>query len=397
MKVTIVSNFDLASGRGPVYRLMNILPYIAENIDLQIISLQEPDLTSLNIFEKYNIKYQVINYDADGWFVKDSKSVTRTIKKYIIDTKSDLCILGWEFWDMAIALNEALWDTECEFAIVFHSIPFVDAVPFPSNYQVDIDNRVLCETNQMIKSYIIERSKNAEENIRRFKIISINETISYYLDTYFHGLNYYKAYPGYALDLNNITELVVPKKEYDFIFMSKLETSKGIFELIEIASKLKKINSSYRIRIIGDFLYDEEKERVLSLIYEHGIEKMISFAGWLSDSEKYKEIKKGKVFLYPSLTGDTFSFCLLEALACGLQVVCYDTPFARIIYKDAPVVRIGYKDTESFALTAKKIIDDINETISNQAIDFVKKNYSDWKNVALAEESVYEQICKDTK
>lgn len=397
MKVTIVSNFNLEFGRGPVYRLINILPYLAENAELCVISLQEPDLLSLNIFEKNNITYKVISYDSEGWFVKDSRYVAKTIKKYIVDSKSELCVLGWEFWDIAVALYEELLDTECKFSIVFHSIPFVDALPFPHNYQLDIEDRIASETNPMIKKFLLKKAENSEENIRKWNIISINETISYYLDIYFKGLKYYKAYPGYALNITSIDENKSIKKEYDFVFMSKLETSKGIFEIIKITSKLKQMNPSYRIRIIGNFLYEEEEKIAMSQIKKLGLDNMISFSGWLSASEKYEELKKGKIFLYPSLTGDTFSFCLLEALACGLQVVCYDTPFTRIIYGNAPVMRVKYGNTESFALTAKKTLEKANENSSEQAKNFVKKNYSDWKKVAQAEEYVYEQICANTK
>lgn len=392
MKVTIVSNFDLESGRGPVFRLINILPFLNSDIELSVISLQDPDELSCSVFGKNNIAYRIVRFNTDGWFVVDSDFVAHKIKDILLENGAELCVLGWEYWDIAISLFDVLRNCNCKFAVVFHSIPFVDALPFPGQYQNDLKMRIDYENNEMIKRYLIQKSKNAEANIREWNIISINQTISFYLDTYFPGLRYFKAYPGYALNIKNILDAKEREKEYDFVFMSKLETSKGIFDLIEIVAEIKKKRPNIRVRIIGDFLYDNEEKRIMKLIDVYGINQMISFAGWLSDAAKYEELKKGRVFLYPSLTGDTFSFCLLEALTCGLNAVCYDTPFAKIIYASAPVRRVEYRNIELFAESALKSLDETTEGTARRARLFVENNYSDWKKVVKAEERVYEQI-----
>lgn len=175
--------------------------------------------------------------------------------------------------------------------------------------------------------------------------------------------------------------------------MSKLEYSKGIFDLISIAEELKKSRPGERLLVIGDFLYEKEKKDFLSQIKQKELDKMIVLAGWLSGKEKYKALKKGKVFLYPSLTGDTFSFCLLEALACGMEAICYDTPFSRIIYNDAPVRRVEYQNYTMFAKIAIEELDSVSKLKSRHAIDFVRQKYSDWKKVADAEVLIYEKIC----
>ncbi len=394
MKVTIISNFDLESGRGPVFRLMNILSILNSDIELSVISLQDPDELSRSMFEKNNISYRVVHYNTDGWFVVDSDLVARKIQGMLFENDAELCVLGWEYWDIAVSLSDILKGGNCKFAIVFHSIPFVDALPFPSIYQQDLLERISHEKNDMIRRYLLKRSENVEKILSGWNIISINQTVSFYLDTYFPELRYFKAYPGYALNTKNILDARESEKEYDFVFMSKLENSKGIFDLIEVVAEIKKKRPDIRIRIIGDFLYDNEEKQIMKLIDSYGINQMISFSGWLSESAKYEELKKGKVFLYPSLTGDTFSFCLLEALTCGLNAVCYDTPFARIIYSGAPVRRVEYRNIELFAEIALKLLDETTEETVRRAVQFVENNYSDWEKVAKAEERVYEQILR---
>ena len=393
MKVTIVSNFDLETGRGPVFRLANILPYLSEKVELSVISLQEPDSLSAQVFDKSRIKYNILCFETNGWNVENSALVASNISQMVVDLNADLCVLGWEYWDICIELNKELHKTNCRFAVVFHSIPFVDALPFPKGYKDDIQERIDSEKNIMIRDYIKNRSTNAEDYIRDLNIISINETVSFYLEHYFPSKSFYKANPGYALDMDEIMKVESEYKEYSFVYMSKLEYSKGIFDLLCIAEELKKTRPEWKLLVIGDFLYEKEKLEFLSQLKYKDLENTIVLAGWLSGKEKYKALKKGRVFLYPSLTGDTFSFCLLEALACGMEVICYDTPFSRIIYSDAPVRRAEYKNYTMFAKMAIEELYSASEVKSKYAVDFVRKKYSDWKKVADAEVLVYEQLC----
>lgn len=391
MKVTIVSNFDLEYGRGPVFRLANILPYLAEACTLQIVSLQEPDKLSTSIFKQFNIRYHVVTFLTTGWFVNQPNDVVKSICKFILDFDSDLCVLGWEYWDIATGLSQALESSQCAFAVMFHSVPFVDALPFPGIYQNDINNRIIQETNPMIQAYLTERSGGAEEQIRRWNVISINETISYYLDHYFPDFMYYKAYPGYALDMIEVNKAKQDMKTFDYVYMAKLEKSKGIFDLVSIIQEIRSKKPNCSILVIGDYLYKKEEYEVTKMIADGGMKNNFVFAGWLSRTQKYESLKKGKVFLYPSLTGDTFSFCLLEALACGLPVVCYDAPFSRIIYNDAPVSCVKYKDTKAFALEALHQLEHFSDSIID-SVGFVERNYSNWEKVAEAEVNVYERI-----
>lgn len=392
MKVTIVSNFDLASGRGPVFRLINIIPLIAKQVNLTVISLQEPDELCKKVFAFYDIRYEVVRYQTEGWSIIDSDNLSLQITDILFRNETDVCILGWELWDLAVALYTKLEFSSCKFAVVFHSMPFVDALPFPGNYEQDISTRILSENNMMISNYLAAKAHDARKYINKFNIISINETVTYYLNVYFPGLQFFHSYPGYALDVSEINDVIQPEKIYDYIFMSKLETSKGVFDLIEIAARIKKVNPEFKLRIIGDFLYESENKEAVDRITKLQLEDNISFAGWLSDNEKYKELKKAKVFLYPSLTGDTFSFCLLEALACGLNAVTYDTPFARLIYKNAPVEKVEYRNIQKFANVAIDVLNSYTNEHSDSAKKFVYDHYSDWKQVASAEVQVYHSL-----
>lgn len=391
MKVTLISNFEVKNGRGPVFRLIHIIPYINRMVDLNVLVLGELDTYTNKVFKSNKIKFHQIPYNVNGWFVQDINDLVRKIKKYIFQSNSEIAVLEWEIWDLMVALTDGI--ENCEFVTVIHSIPFVDALPFPQNYWQDFEMRYLTEQNKMIKEYMRLRKSQIDQYIYKMNIISINKTISYYLDNYFRGLQYYESIPGYALDVVKINKYMLKREKlYDFCFMSKLESSKGIFELLEIVNYIVEMNKNSKILIIGDFLYKDEEERFVKEMIKLKLNYNIELSGWLEEEEKYKKLAQCKVFLYPSLTGDTFSFCLLEALACGLSAVSYNTPFIKIIYKEGPVAAIKYKNNKDFADMALHLLEKHSDKIENKSKKFVEENYSDWKAVAESEVNVYERI-----
>lgn len=397
-KITIISNFDLENGRGPIFRLINILPYINQEVDLHVIVLGEPDEKSKLVFDESGIWYESLECQMDGWFVRNPKNLAQNIVSKVIKEQSELCVLEWELWDVAVQLCDEFEKTECKFGVVFHSMPFVDAIPFPTTYEHDIIVRIQNETNKMIRQYLISRRQQAQYYIEKLNVISINETITYYLKHYFPKKHFYKAYPGYALDFGQIQQAAKHEKiirKYDFCFMAKLEKSKGIFDLIDIAKEIIIRKQDSKLLIIGNFLYENEKKQIEKKIVEYGLEENIVFCGWQTGREKYVKLQQCKVLLYPSLSGDTFSFCLLEALACGQRAVCYNTPFVRIIYQNAPVKVVEYQNRKEFAMKALQELKEYKNGSENSSVKFVENNYSNWKKVAMAEVDTYARIIEN--
>ena len=120
----------------------------------------------------------------------------------------------------------------------------------------------------------------------------------------------------------------------------------------------------------------------------------ISFFGWLDGEKKYEIIIKSKIFLYPSFAGDTFSICLLEALSCGKQVICYDVPFVRDNFNIDTVHKIPVFKNKLFAKKAIELLENKKYNVSS-SIAFVKNNYSSWNNVANAEYNIYKNVLGD--
>ena len=139
--------------------------------------------------------------------------------------------------------------------------------------------------------------------------------------------------------------------------------------------------------IIGD---GPERKKIEEKIKEEGLVKNITLVGRVEEEEKYKLMKKSKVFIFPSYQ-EGWGIVIAEAMACGLPVVAYDLPVYREIFDDyISTVEVG-----NYRQMAEKIVDTIEtyqdyEKTAKEARNFVSK-YS-WKRVAEHELSHIEKI-----
>jgi glycosyltransferase involved in cell wall biosynthesis len=90
-----------------------------------------------------------------------------------------------------------------------------------------------------------------------------------------------------------------------------------------------------RFTVIGD---GPERERLEQLVRSLGIEKAVSFSGWLGHAEVLRHLRSADVFVFPSLR-DNGAGVVFEALASGAVPVVADFGGpGDIVYPD-----VGYK------------------------------------------------------
>ena len=107
-------------------------------------------------------------------------------------------------------------------------------------------------------------------------------------------------------------------KEYDLIFIGRLEKNKGISLLLEAVSKLKVKSRKLKVLIVGDGpLLASLKFKVKS----EKLENDITFHGYAKDSNEIAElINKSKILIMPSYN-EGGPRVIIEALACGVPVL----------------------------------------------------------------------------
>ncbi len=192
-----------------------------------------------------------------------------------------------------------------------------------------------------------------------------------------------------GVNLKAINAFEPSAKKFDGVFLGRLNTSKGIFDLLKVWSNVLSWNPNAKLAIIGKG--DRATEKKLRLFAsELNIESNVDFCGYLSDSEAFGILKSAKVFIFPSYE-EGFGIAVLEAIACGLPVVAYNLPVYREIFGDQ-LVSVPLGSIDSISQRVRSLLEnpELARKIGDAGI-CVAKEY-DWDAIANREQSLIENI-----
>jgi glycosyltransferase involved in cell wall biosynthesis len=134
------------------------------------------------------------------------------------------------------------------------------------------------------------------------------------------------VYVSNGMDLEQADATPVQKKEFDVVWIGRYHRQKGIDDLLATLAHLRQHCPGFRAVIIGR-LEEELRPRLAAL----GLDGIVSFAGLVSDAEKFRLFKASRVMLMPSRY-ESWGIVVAEALACSVPVVAYDLEAYRPIF-----------------------------------------------------------------
>ncbi|MEM3507461.1 MAG: glycosyltransferase, partial [Candidatus Bathyarchaeia archaeon] len=149
------------------------------------------------------------------------------------------------------------------------------------------------------------------------------------------------------------------------VLSANLRWDEGVDILILAMEKVLKKFPEAKCIIIGD---GEEKEKLLKLTKNKGLEKNIKFMGWLSYSRIPEIYKKSLIGVAPFRPISPFALPikLFEYLSSGLVVVASNTPTVRTIIKNgfngllfSPMDHESLSNTIIKALSDQKLLKDL--------------------------------------
>lgn len=98
------------------------------------------------------------------------------------------------------------------------------------------------------------------------------------------------------------------------------EQYKGYDQVIKILSKIRVAIPSIKYILAGKYDVAEE-DRIKRLITDHGVEDLVILTGFIDEAELTDHFTMADLFVLPSKK-EGFGIVFIEALACGLPVVC---------------------------------------------------------------------------
>ncbi|KXB07235.1 hypothetical protein AKJ52_00710 [candidate division MSBL1 archaeon SCGC-AAA382C18] len=181
-------------------------------------------------------------------------------------------------------------------------------------------------------------------------------------------------------------------KRYDAAYLGGIMKYKGIPTLIKSWRKVVEKIAEAKLIIMGKGSYLKEAKK---LAEELNISDNIEFAGWVSEKEKYKNLKSSKLFVLPS-EAEGFPLAVGEALACGVPVICSDIKSVKDNYQDCEAVIFRKTEKEKIAESILGLLDNEEKRIElkSEAKKFAQ-NFS-WAKAAERDLEIFEKIIESS-
>ena len=113
-----------------------------------------------------------------------------------------------------------------------------------------------------------------------------------------------------------------PEGKQRLIFAGKLSEKKGVMSLLRSLHKLEN-PQDYELALAGGYGNQAEYDEICRLAKEAPCS--VTFLGRLNQQQLVKEMNASHIFILPSFF-EGLPLVLIEAMACGLRVICSDLP-----------------------------------------------------------------------
>ncbi len=243
-------------------------------------------------------------------------------------------------------------------------------------------------------AYLLKKSNNCFLNWHaryRIKYERIINTKVKYITNY--GLDYgfepfengQKKYVLSAITKIPRYDCLQSQNKYDVVFYARITKDKGIEDLINAISILKKKGRNLKTVVVGRAV-DEYKEHLDKLIEKEGVADLIYFTGFLdSHDDVYRIAASSRVLAFPS-HNDVSPNTIRESMFMHLPIVAYKiggVPYFNIRKECIDLVEDG--NIEAFAEELVKVID--NNDFRKRLIDNAYEEAVNYYNP----ESIYNQ------
>jgi glycosyltransferase involved in cell wall biosynthesis len=138
------------------------------------------------------------------------------------------------------------------------------------------------------------------------------------------------------------------------LFVGQLRRYKGLPYLIMAIKRLRDAGVDVILDIVGG---GPDRQRILSLVAKLDLQNEVFLHGELPDEELDQIYGRSRVFVLPSIQGESFGIVLLEAAAHGVPVIASDLPGVRELVKFLGGALVPPKDIDALARTLERVLD----------------------------------------
>lgn len=161
------------------------------------------------------------------------------------------------------------------------------------------------------------------------------------------------------------------------VIVSRISAEKRLDEILEFFPRLRQADPEVQLLIAGD---GPDKKNLEHLAEKLGITDSVIFAGMVPPEKVYRIYKLGTAFLSAS-TFEMHSLTYLEAIACGIPLICRNDPCLRGVLDDG-VNGFTYETQDEFTKKVLKVIQ--NPALRQQMSDAALQKSLEFSDTACA-------------
>lgn len=204
-----------------------------------------------------------------------------------------------------------------------------------------------------------------------------------------NGINpYFEKSPASDESQQVLEKFNIPQDRPILLFMGNHTSNKGIDTVLEVAANL-----SLRATVVigGKLLSPDEPEQRLSQMPSMRLTNIV-FTDYLTESEQRALYYAATLLLFPSFA-DTLPLTILEAMACGLPVVAYDTGGISYQLADDSGVLVPQGNSQAFIDVVQRLLVNLDDrqVIKTNAKRRQRQMFS-WKLAAQKTIQVYDSL-----
>jgi len=182
----------------------------------------------------------------------------------------------------------------------------------------------------------------------------------------------------YSLDKDFILYVSVldhPRKNHVALIRAYSHLRKTVFQLPDLV-------------LAGEKFWQPEK--IYNEIHKNGLQEHVKILGFIPDNDLVVLYNTAKLFVHPS-NWEGFGLPVLEAMACGLPVVCSDIPAFREIAGDAAVY-FDQKDPRSIARNIRLLCENSRLHAASRHKGLERAKRFTWQRTAKRVVKIYRDI-----
>lgn len=299
-KNIILFTLQTFSSEGGIQKMTRTLAHALNQVALQ-------NNWNFNLWSAYDANTDLLpQYLPAKQFTGFANRIRFTLKAFLNAPKFDIVIIS--HINMALVGRAIkIINPKCKIWVVAHGIEVWNDLSPTKKWLLKNCEKIICVSN-FTKQQVV-----AKHHINGDKCVVLNNA----LDPFFNLPVAFKK-PTYLIERYGLTGKA--PLLFTLTRLSAAEQYKGYDQVIKIIGNLKQTFPAIKYIIAGK--YDqEEKARIENIMQAYNVEGHVLLTGFINESELADHFLMADVFVLPS-SNEGFGIVFIEALACGLPVVC---------------------------------------------------------------------------